>query len=65
MARKKTVDPKHLVKLCGSNTATAQWLEVSKQAVGKWIRSGRPVPGRHHIAIANRFPKHYGHLLNG
>lgn len=63
---KRTVEPGALIKLCGgTNTATAEAFGVTKQAVGKWLRSGRPVPQRHHIAIARRFPKQYGHLLNG
>lgn len=64
MARKsKEVDPTELVKLFGTQTAAADYLGVTKQAVGKWIRRDMPVPGRHHIKIAHRFPKQYGHLI--
>lgn len=65
MAKPKTVDPETLVSMFGNNTLAAEALGVSKQAVGKWRRSGRPVPQRHYIRIANLFPKKYGHLLYG
>lgn len=65
MARPKTIDPKKLVELFGSHVATAEFLGITKQAVGKWIRRRRPVPERHYIKLANKFPEQYGHLLRG
>ena len=63
MARPKTVEPADLVKLFGSRAEMAAGLGVTKQAIYKMLRSGRPVPKSHYITIAHRFPRRYGHLL--